>query len=93
MSAPACCRIERPGRGGSLRRAGEVGGWVLPGVILALLPKCPACLAAYVAIATGIGLSAPVAAHLHLWILILSSVTLVCMAASCARRMSSRRAG
>lgn len=40
--------------------------WALPGVVLVLMPKCPACLAAYVALASGIGLSLPVAAFVRM---------------------------
>lgn len=31
--------------------------WILPGVILLVMPKCPVCIAGYIAFATGIGVS------------------------------------
>lgn len=48
-----------------VRRCGGVAGWVLPASALALMPKCPACLAAYVAVATGFGISISAAAYLR----------------------------
>jgi hypothetical protein len=40
--------------------------------VLAAMPKCPACLAAYLAAATGLRLSLPVAAKVRLGLIILS---------------------
>ena len=36
-----------------------------PGLLLVLLPKCPACVAAYLAFFTGAGLAAPIAEYLR----------------------------
>jgi hypothetical protein len=43
--------------------------WVLPSAILVLVPKCPACLAAHVALWTGLGLSLSTATYLR-WMLL-----------------------
>lgn len=46
-------------------KARRLAGWLLPGGLLVLMPKCPVCLAAYVAIFTGAGLSMPIAQGLR----------------------------
>jgi len=63
----------------------EAAGCVLPGVMVVLLPKCPACLAAWLAIA-GIGLSAPAAGRLRTLILILGLVPILFLAAKARLR-------
>jgi hypothetical protein len=92
MSARNCCQIgiragedtRRPAT--RLSRGGELAGWILPSATLALLPKCPACVAAYVALATGIGVSASTATYLRVTA-VLSSVAL--LAFLTARRLRS----
>jgi hypothetical protein len=39
---------------------------VVPVAILAVLPKCPACLAAYIAVGTGIGFPLTAATYLRM---------------------------
>lgn len=43
----------------------RLAGWLLPGGLLVLMPKCPVCLAGYVAVFTGAGLSVAVARGLR----------------------------
>jgi hypothetical protein len=49
-----------------LRRSLDLTANAVPVAILAVLPKCPACVAAYVALGTGIGLSLTAATYLRL---------------------------
>ncbi len=73
------------------RRAGGAARWIVPSVTLVLMPKCPVCLAAYVALATGIGLSLPVAAFLRMALLVACLSALALVVGSRARRVLRRR--
>lgn len=68
------------------RRCLAAAAWALPAGVLALLPKCPACLAAHVAIGAGLGLSLSRAAHLRTLLASLCVASLCCLAARGALR-------
>jgi len=73
-----------------VRRLLNTAGWVIPGAILALLPKCPACLAAYIAIGTGVGLSVSTATYLRMLLLILCVASLSYLALRGVTRILQR---
>ena len=60
-----------------VRRGMEMTGALLSGATLLLMPKCPVCVAAYLALITGLGVSVTTAAHLRQAGLILSGAVLV----------------
>ena len=99
MNARHCCQIKtqagdharRPAS--RLRHGGEIAGWIVPTATLALLPKCPACVAAYVALATGIGISLPAAAHLRAILAVLCVASLVFITARGLRSLPRKNTG
>jgi hypothetical protein len=86
----SCCYHEADRKRNAARsesRGAAVIQWAIPVIGLALVPKCPACVAAYVLIFTGVGLSLPAAAAVR-WILIaFGAVALVILVVRHTRRM------
>ena len=97
MNARRCCQSKM--RAGDntrrpaswLRHVGELASWLVPSAILALLPKCPVCVAAYIALATGIGISLPTATCLRAMLVVLCAAALVFIIARRLRRLFARR--
>ena len=73
-----------------LRRLLDFSGWLLPGAALALLPKCPLCLAAYIALGTGIGLSVSGAMYLRALLILLCVITLLYVATRQVNRFTAK---
>jgi hypothetical protein len=59
------------------RRCSDIAGWIIPGATLALLPKCPVCVASYIVIGTGVGLSVSAVTFLRTLVVTLC-VALLC---------------
>ncbi len=85
-----CCTGEGPSRRLARRLPGAAAS-MLPGAMLVLLPKCPLCLAAWLTLVTGIGVSASVAARVRGLIVVLSIAALALAAAQIMRRPGFRR--
>lgn len=90
MNGNPCC--EAPSRGsGFVSRVLETAGWAFPSAMLVLMPKCPACVAGYVALATGVGISFAAATYLRTGLIVASMGLLVILAARQIRRFIRRR--
>ena len=94
MNCPHCCQgklhTSRDARQQStwLRRAREVAGWLVPGALLALMPKCPLCLVAYVALCSGLTLSYSSA---HILMRLLTALCIGALALCVVRRVVNWR--
>jgi hypothetical protein len=74
------------------RRSLDLTAKVIPVAVLAVLPKCPACLAAYVALGTGIGLSLAAATYIRLSLVVLCAASIGYFAVKAVRpRLAAMR--
>jgi len=86
VNAACCCSqgvvtLEPPRRSFARRCARSIE-WLVPAIVLAAMPKCPACVAAYVGMATGLGISVSSAAQLRGAAIGLSILSLAGLAAA-----------
>ena len=86
MNASGCCGTgeemrQTRGSGGLPRRAAGFLRWLLPGAVLVVVPKCPMCFAAWIAVGTGLGVSVATAAYLRWALVVMCVVSLLAMVA------------
>jgi hypothetical protein len=84
-----CCRKREPPRNRLLGGLAEAIRWGVPTAALALMPKCPVCLAAYIAIGTGLGISVAAATWLRWGLIAISVGSLLWLAARRLLRQSN----
>jgi hypothetical protein len=86
-----CCEAQSAARHRSaaryFRRWRSAGSCVGSGAMLFLLPKCPVCIAAYLAVWTGAGIAAPIAGHLRF---AMAAIFVVSFAFLLTRRLVAR---
>ena len=84
-----CCAGEGPSRRLARRLSGAAAS-ILPGAVLVLLPKCPLCLAAWLTVVTGVGVSATAAARVRGLIVVLWVAAVALATAQIIRRRAFR---
>jgi hypothetical protein len=95
MNAHRCCawmQITRvdPHPHSRKRRLFDRAGKVFPAFAIVMLPKCPACLAAYITVATGIGVSLTAATYIRFFLLGVCVLTLCYFAVTTMRQLRVR---
>lgn len=73
-------------------RARTALAWALPITTLALIPKCPACIAAYMLLFTGIGVSLPAAGAIRTALTTLCVIAIAWLLVRAAIHVLRRRA-
>ena len=80
MNPRACCNCHGTSQGdkklSALSRAVKACGWVLPGVVWVLIPKCPVCFAAWLSV-IGLSVSVNAAGYLRTTLIVLCAVCLL----------------
>jgi hypothetical protein len=76
---------------GFFRRAWQGVQWLFPAAFLVLMPKCPMCVAAYIALCTGIGVSVSTAWWIQMLMIGLCVTSLAYLAVRFWRRRFKAR--
>jgi hypothetical protein len=92
VSTHSCCQPRSEHQATALRRGLWSSTCLLPAAFLALAPKCPLCLAAYLTLVSGVGISATAAEHVWTGGVVLAVAGLVCLVSRCFRRPTSPEA-
>jgi hypothetical protein len=93
MAEHSCCqRSSTPARE-NLKTGRVIGStkWIVPTAVLALMPKCPLCVAAYIALATGFGVSLSVATWIRAGLMMLCLGALISLSIRMITRALDRR--
>ena len=104
MTIQRCCSLASQNAAGGGRGSRIIGDgsrsllrcgvsfieWIVPASILVLLPKCPMCLAAYLALGAGIGLSVSAASIVRIVLMVLCLLSLLLLGLRTAYRLAHR---
>jgi len=89
----ACCRKRLVSKDSAtpVRRGIAASAWLVPGSLLVLMPKCPVCVAGYVALLTGVGISIPAASGLRSFLIASSIAVLALLVFRLAKKIRAGR--
>lgn len=88
----ACASQEQRAHSPWLGRAALCLKWAIPVTVLAIIPKCPVCIAGYVLLFTGMSLSVSVVAGVRWGLIALSVLAIAWLIIRVLRRTLSRGA-
>jgi membrane protein implicated in regulation of membrane protease activity len=87
MARHLCCAGENANK----RRVAGSTKWIVPTAVLALMPKCPMCVAAYIALATGFSVSLPAATWIRTGMLAMCLCVMAYLSIRAGMRALERR--
>ena len=69
-----------------IKRSVEFAKMMLPAIVFTIIPKCPVCLAGYIALSTGIGLSITTATYVRIVLIIICILSVLYFVVKHVRR-------